>query len=130
LPPPPTLPACFSPAAITSRLEHSQSHGTARRISFASWQTATGQEKIFGANVGLNVNPQLYNPGGGAVIGPPGYAPPLPLAYQLISGSPMIGAGLDLNAQFSINTGTQDYYGNANPRSGVYPIGAYGGPGR
>jgi hypothetical protein len=64
------------------------------------------------------------------VIGPPGYAPPLPLAYQLISGSPMIGAGLDLNAQFSINTGTQDYYGNANPRSGVNPIGAYGGPGR
>jgi hypothetical protein len=98
--------------------------------SFASWQTATGQEKISGANVGLNVNPQLYNPGGGAVIGTPGYAPPLPIAYQLISGSPIIGAGLDLNAQFSINTGTQDYYGNANPRSGVYPIGAYGGPGR
>jgi hypothetical protein len=96
--------------------------------SFSAWQTATSQEKIAGVNVGLTSNPTLQNPGSGGTVG--GYIPPAPTAYELLVGSPMIGAGLNLNTQFSINPGTQDYYGNANPNgSSAYSVGAYGGPG-
>lgn len=94
--------------------------------SFAAWQTATSQEKIASVNVGLNVDPKLKSPGGGGTVG--GYIPPNPTAYDLLVGSPMIGAGLDMNAQFSINPGTQDFYGNPIP-SGGFPVGAYAGVG-
>lgn len=97
--------------------------------TFSAWQTATSQEKISGTNVGLTSNPSLQSPGSGGTVG--GYAPPAPTAYELLTGSPMIGAGLNLSTQFSINPGTQDYYGNAIPEgSGTgYPVGAYGGAG-
>jgi hypothetical protein len=87
--------------------------------SFAAWQTATGQEKIAGVNVGLTSDPMLINPGGG-VIG-------LATAYKLQSGSPMVASGLDLNAQFSINPGTRDYFGGANPFGGSFSVGPAGG---
>jgi hypothetical protein len=95
--------------------------------TFAAWQTATGLEKIAGVNVGLTSDPVLVNPGAGGTVG--GYNPSKPIAYELFVGSPAIGTGLDLNAQFSINPGSQDFYGNTIPRSGVYPVGAYAGVG-
>lgn len=97
--------------------------------SFSTWQTATSQEKISGSNVGLTSNPLLQSPGSGGTVG--GYAPPAPTAYDLLATSPMIGVGLNLTTQFSINPGTQDFYGNAIPEgSGTgYPVGAYGGGG-
>jgi hypothetical protein len=95
--------------------------------SFAAWQTATSQEKIAGSNVGLTSDPSLVNPGGGGTIG--GYNPAQPSAYMLHAGSPMIGTGLDMNAQFAINPGTQDFYGNTIPRGGLFPVGAYAGAG-
>ena len=93
--------------------------------TFAAWQTATNQEKIGGVNVGLTSNPQLYVPGGGFAGSGSGYDPSLLMAYNLQVGSPMIGTGLDLNTQFSINPGTQDFFGNAIAASGgSYPVGA------
>lgn len=93
--------------------------------SLAAWQTATGQEKIAGASFGFSVDPKLTSPGGGGTVG--GYAPPNPTAYKLLAGSPMIGTGLDLNARFGINPGTQDYYGDA--LASPFAIGSYAGAG-
>jgi hypothetical protein len=89
--------------------------------SFATWQTATGQEKIGGVNVGLNVDPMMVSPGAGGTVG--GYNHAQPSAYMLQTGSPMIGAGLDLNAQFSINPGTQDFYGDTS--GSPFSVGCY-----
>jgi hypothetical protein len=60
--------------------------------------------------VGKSNDPQLKNPGNGGIVG--GYAPPLPVAYQLQPTSPMLNAGLNMQALFGINPGQQDYYGN------------------
>lgn len=95
--------------------------------SFASWQTATGQEKISGSNVGLTSNPSLTSPGSGGTVN--GYQPPAPTAYHLQHGSAMIGAGLNLSTQFSISPGTIDYYGDPIPNGGAgtgYNVGADG----
>jgi hypothetical protein len=92
--------------------------------SVAAWQTATGQELISGGNVGLSVNPVLSNPGNGGTIG--GYNPLLPIAYELDVGSPMLGAGLNLNLLFGINIGIQDFYGN---QLNSFSIGAFSGAG-
>jgi hypothetical protein len=92
--------------------------------TFALWQTATSQEKIAGVNVGLTSNPQIYVPGGGwANVG---YVPANLYAYNLQAGSPMIGAGLNLIAQYGINPGAQDYYGVAISAASL-PIGAANG---
>jgi hypothetical protein len=99
-------------------------NGTAY-TSFAAWQTATGQEKISGSNVGLTSNPQIYVPGGGWNIPPSSTANQL-YAYYLQSGSPMVGAGINLLSQFSINPGSQDFYGAA-VSSASLPVGASAG---
>jgi hypothetical protein len=87
--------------------------------SFAAWQTATSQEKISGTNVGLTSNPLLTSPGSGGTVG--GYTAGQPSAYLLQSGSPMIGTGLNLSTQFSINPGPQNFYSNLIP---PYSVGA------
>jgi hypothetical protein len=89
--------------------------------SFSAWQTATGQEKISGVNVGLTSDPKLYVPGGGFITA--GYSPQKMQAYNLQAGSPMIGAGLNPTTQFGINPGAQDFYGNAVTAS-TLPVGA------
>jgi hypothetical protein len=92
--------------------------------SFSAWQTATGQEKISGSNVGLTSNPRIYVPGGGFTNA--GYVPANLMAYNLQSGSPMIGAGLNLTTQFSIDPGPTDYYGTSVSASSL-PVGAANG---
>jgi hypothetical protein len=79
--------------------------------SFSAWQTATGQEKISGSNVGLTVNPQVYVAGGGWANG--GYVPANLYAYELQSGAAMIGAGVNLQTNFGINPAGTDYFGAA-----------------
>lgn len=93
--------------------------------SFAAWQTATGQEKIAGSNVGLTNNPSIYVPGGGWDI-PSGSTASQLYAYYLQSGSPMAGAGINLQTQFGINPGTQDFYG-ATVSAASLPVGAAAG---
>ena len=68
--------------------------------SFASWQTASNQEKISGANVGSTANPLFVGSGGGA------------LNYRVAVGSPMLGAGVNLSTQYGISPGATDYFGN------------------
>lgn len=79
--------------------------------SLATWQAATNQEKIAGANVALTVDPTLLAPGSGGTIYPAALS--TLNAYQLLPGSPMIGAGLNLVTQYAVDIGTQDFYGNA-----------------
>lgn len=79
--------------------------------TFAAWQTASGQEKIGATNVGKNVEPRLVVYGFHGAIG--GYVPTSLNQYQLQTGSPMLGGGIDITAQYSINIGPTDFYGNA-----------------
>jgi len=95
--------------------------------SYSAWQTATGQEKISGIDVGHTLDPKLVSPGNGGTIGGDGYAPPAPTAYQLLSTSTMSTLGLNLFTQFGIDQGTQDYYGFPLGPASSYPIGAWSG---
>lgn len=79
--------------------------------TFATWQTATGQEKIGGVNVGKTNEPRLVAFDAGGITG--GYVPASLLAYQLQTGSPMVGGGIDVTAQYSVTYPTTDYYGVA-----------------
>jgi hypothetical protein len=90
--------------------------------SFASWQTATGQEKLGGVNVGQINDPLLTSPGTGGTLCGTGPATTALLqgmtAYRLQSFSPASGAGLT-PSQLSISSfGTQDYYGAPVPNAG------------
>jgi hypothetical protein len=58
--------------------------------TFSLWQTASGQEKINGVNVGLINDPAMYVPGGR--FSNCGYVPAKVMAYNLKSCSAMVGA--------------------------------------
>lgn len=98
-------------------------NGTAY-TSLSAWQTATGQEKLSGISIGLTSNPSIYVPGGGWANG--GYVPANLYAYNLQAGSPMTGAGLNIQSQFGINPGKTDYFGNAISAAAL-PVGAASG---
>lgn len=89
-----------------------------------TWATATAQEKISGTLVGTVTDPKLHAPGFGGTVG--GYDGVDPTAYALDTGSPMIGAGIDIFSVFGENIGTVDFYGTALTN---FPVGAYGGAG-
>jgi hypothetical protein len=92
--------------------------------SLAAWKAAfTNQETV---NGGFTFDPLLVSPGGGGNLG--GYFPLLLPQYKLRSGSPCVGTGINLNSQFSINPGSQDYYGFNIPHSVLtgYNVGASG----
>jgi hypothetical protein len=92
--------------------------------NLASWRAGfPGQETLNSTNVGFNVDPVLYNPGGGGTIGNT-YAFTNLTAYRLQASSPMIGTGLDLDLLFGINPGTNDFYGRAIPQTGGFDLGA------
>ncbi len=85
--------------------------------SLVDWQMGRGQERFFGSNVGFQgVDPQLAAPGKGAAIDD-AYRLNTLDQYRLLNGSPLIDAGLDLGARFTIPIGNQDYFGAA-PLSG------------
>ena len=89
--------------------------------AFANWKSAQGQETAPGA--GLTSNPLLTTPGGGGTLN--GYVAGQPAAYKLQSGSPMIGAGLNMLTQLSIDPGTKDFFGTTIPVSGTFDVGAH-----
>jgi len=78
--------------------------------TYAAWQTATGEEKIAGVNVGKTSNPLLVNPGSAGVSG--GYNPAAVTGYIANPGSPAIGGGQNLLSLYGINVGAQDFFGN------------------
>ena len=96
------------------------SWGAPTYASLALWQ-ATGQEKLSGANVGMQANPLLAAPGTAPAVTSPSS---LSAATGLIPSpsSPVIGAGLNLSSDFSVSPGTADFFGVTLPAS--LPIGA------
>jgi hypothetical protein len=93
--------------------------------TFAAWQTATGQEKILGVNVGVNANPLIVNPGYDATNATSSASQKN--SFKLQSGSPCLGAGVNLQVQYGISAGGRDYYGKTVTDGGTYDIGsAYG----
>lgn len=98
--------------------------GSADYSSLVNWQSATNQEKLSDAPIGLNLNPQLNNPGGGGTINNPNQLTSL-TAYQISPQSPIIESGLDLSTLFSVSQGTRDFYGNILPKGNRYDVGAH-----
>jgi len=84
--------------------------------TFAAWQTATGQEKVAAVDVHLASDPLLIGPGGGGSY--IGYNPVLLPYYTSKSGSPVFGAGQNLNTLYSINVGAIDFFGNRALQNG------------
>jgi hypothetical protein len=91
--------------------------------SLSNWRTASGQEKNGTASVGLSVDPQLVAAGAGGTIGDAALLHTL-TAYQLLTTSPLIDAGMNLTS-LGITTGGRDYYGAAVPAGGGFDIGAF-----
>ncbi|WP_404786445.1 right-handed parallel beta-helix repeat-containing protein [Altericista sp. CCNU0014] len=93
-------------------------------INFSTWRRETGQEQLHSNPSGFSINPQLFEPGGGLIIGNPDLLSTLD-AYRLRPTSPLIDAGLNLNTLFSLDTGEQDFYGTSLPQGKSYELGAY-----
>ncbi|MGI4740228.1 MAG: right-handed parallel beta-helix repeat-containing protein [Janthinobacterium lividum] len=73
--------------------------------NLAAWRAATGQEQLAdGRPTGLQADPQLQ-----------ANSP----ALEPAPGSPLLGAGLNLQAEFNINPGPQDLLGNPTPPTGT-----------
>jgi len=100
-------------------------NGTAY-TTLAAWVAATGEETLAGKPVALAVDPQMAAPGTAGTVG--GYEPSKLDGYLLVSGSPLLGTGLDPKAAFGIDAGAQDYFGHAIPGStgSGYNVGADG----
>jgi hypothetical protein len=93
--------------------------------SLAAWRTATGQERLNSSDVGIQADPRLINPGNGEKTLTPRTLAALLNAYKTQSNSPGKDSGLDINALFGINAGSNDFYGNAIPQNRLYDIGAH-----
>lgn len=103
--------------------------GGNRFSGLSDWREATGQEKLGNRLLGLNVDPRLMLPKSFAGWGT---TPSRPLqvhsAYQLEGSSPLIGAGLNLAAEFGTNVGKFDFFGLSAPtKNQPANIGAYEG---
>ena len=98
--------------------------GTTTYTSFADWSNATGQEMLGATLMGINIDPQLTNPGNGEKLIDPTLITQLS-AYKLLPDSLCIDSGLNLSSNFSINPGTRDFYDGAIPNGGEYDIGVH-----
>jgi hypothetical protein len=92
--------------------------------SLSSWR-ATGQEMNGSSSVGRTMDPMLTAPGQGATFDDATKLETLN-AYRLKPSSPLVDAGLNLAALFSIDAGGFDFYGTA--LGGASEIGAYEQP--
>jgi hypothetical protein len=69
--------------------------------SLSAWRAATGQETLPGGRAtGLQADPRLNSDP----------------TFTLMADSPLLGAGLNLQSEFNINPGPQDFAGNPTPR--------------
>jgi hypothetical protein len=87
--------------------------------SLAAWRAATTQETLLtsGQVTGICANPCFAPPAAGSSSSIP-LSSPVP-AYNLASVSPLLGAGLNLQASFGIAPGSRDFFGNATPPNGI-----------
>lgn len=96
---------------------------TGAHAALQAWASATGQERLAGRLVGLFADPRLVRTGP-ALLTDPDLLHTL-ADFRLEPGSPAIAAGLDLRAQFGIDPGPSDFFGNPLPRKGPLSIGAH-----
>jgi hypothetical protein len=99
-----------------------QWNGTDHR-SLASFRAA-GQERVGALSVGLDVDPQLTDPGKGVTFDGASDLETL-AGYKLEPSSPLLGKGLDLKQTFGIAVGERDYYGSEIPADRQFEIGAH-----
>jgi hypothetical protein len=88
--------------------------GATTYTSLATWRAAVaGQEQIAASNVGvLGTDPVLSSPSTAPTVTDASTMTTY-TGLQLLSTSPVLQAGLDLNALFAVNPGTVDFYGAA-----------------
>ena len=91
-----------------------------RYNTIADWQSASGEDPK-----ALGVDPELGAPGTGGTCN--GWSSTCAKsAYSLKNGSPMLAHGIDLTAApYSLNVGTQDFFGNPIGGNAGYDIGAF-----
>ena len=94
--------------------------GSTSYSSLTAWRS-TGQELRGTTAVGRTDDPRLTAPGAGATFGDATRLETLD-AYRLKPGSPLVNAGLNLSALYSIDAGGQDFHGTA--LDGAFDIGA------
>jgi hypothetical protein len=98
--------------------------GSTSYSSLGAWRAATGQERLDGSDIGIAGDPMLVDAGNGGTVGDADALAELS-AYRLQAGSPLIDAGLDLTvAPFSLQIGSNDFYGNDLPQGGSFDVGA------
>jgi hypothetical protein len=76
-------------------------------VGLAAWREATGQELD-----GRSVDPGMAGPGYG------------PDSYRLLTGSPLVDAGLP-PARFGADPGPRDFFGNPAPQGAAGDVGAH-----
>jgi hypothetical protein len=91
--------------------------------SLSAWQNATGQEKLNGKSVGLQVDPKLAKAGAGGVIGLNGNLAQQLSVYRLQSTSPLKGKGVNVAAVFGIAGANKDFFGDSITASAAAAIG-------
>ncbi|UOQ65235.1 T9SS type A sorting domain-containing protein [Hymenobacter volaticus] len=102
--------------------------GSGHYNSLEAWRAASGQEKIGARTTGIEIDPQLQQPGAGGTLAILSSGRQLTslTAYHLQSGSNLMNAGLDLLTEFNLNSGPRDFFGNPTPARGAgRSIGAY-----
>jgi regulation of enolase protein 1 (concanavalin A-like superfamily) len=76
--------------------------GSTTYSSFASWQSATGQEKVNGADVGMYANPALTAPGQASSTALATQLSSVTADYTLLSNTPILNAGVGLDSILSL----------------------------
>jgi hypothetical protein len=95
----------------------------AGHADLAAWRKASGQERLDGADVGFQVDPQFRAPGGGGSIDDAARLETL-RAYDLLPSSPLLGKGLDLQKLFKVGPGRCDFHGTPLQPGMKFSLGA------
>jgi hypothetical protein len=96
--------------------------GSRSLASLAEVRAGTGMESVAGQPLGLSAAPEVCALGHGATMYPE--SPQSLTAYELRSGSPLIGAGLDLAKLFGTEVGAHDFGGDPVARESSFDVGA------
>ncbi len=99
-------------------------YGSTTYSSVSAWASATGEEKLNGTTVGKQVDPDFSSAGQGAALTNPSQLKTL-TAYELLSGSPLINAGINVASNYGFAAPSSDFYGDATPQGGAFDIGAF-----
>src|SRR5262249_9396123 len=94
--------------------------------ALADWRQHGGVERLSGQDVGAAGDPLLDDFGRGAIITDAARRSGLN-RYRPRRGSPLSGAGVDLQALFSIYPGGRDFLGKELPKNRPPTIGAHAG---